>query len=111
VIGSQAQSLSSLISPHVRSQAPIANRLSLVAPSAASKEQSIIVLPMGSRIGLNPWTSQIDLVKSKPNALVSTRKRQDLLINPSMLQLVRQTTGGPAQQGKFVSGDPSKPRQ
>ncbi len=111
MIGSQAPSLPSLISPHVRSQAAIANRLSVVAPSAASKEQSITVLPMGSRIELNPWTSQIDLVKSKPNAPVSTRKRQDLLINPSMLHLVRQTASGPAQQQKSVPNDPSQPRQ
>ncbi len=111
MIGSQAQSLPSLISPHVRSQAPIANRLSVVAPSAAGKEQSITVLPMGSRIELNPWTSQIDLVKGKPNAHVSIRKRQDLLISPSMLHLARQTTGGPVQQQKSVPDDPSKPRQ
>lgn len=111
MIGSQAQALPSLISPHVRSQAPIANRLSAAAAPTASKEQSITVLPMGSRIELNAWTSLIALVKSKPNALVSTRKRQDLLINPSTLHLVRQSTAGPAQQGKSVSDDPGNPRQ
>ena len=111
MIRSQAQSLPSLMSQHVRSQAPIANRLSAAVPTTASEDQSITVLPLGSRIELNPWTSQIDLAKSKPNALVSTRKRQDLLINPSMPHLVHQTAGGPVQQGKSVSDDPNKPKQ
>jgi hypothetical protein len=99
MIGSQAQSLPSLISPHVKSQAATANHLSTVAPgTAASKEQSITALPMGSRIELNPWTSQLDLRKSKPNALVSNQKRQDLLISPSIRRLVLQTTAGPVSQ-------------
>jgi Peptidase family M48 len=91
MLGSQAQSLPSLVSPHVKSQVPLANSLAVAPSTVANKEQSITALPMGSRIELNPWTSQVDLRKSKPNALVSNRKRQDLLIQPSIPQLVLQT--------------------
>ena len=109
MLGSQAQSLPSLISPHVVSQVPVASQLLAVAPStAANKGQSISALPMGSRIELNPWTSQVDSLKSKPNALASSRKRQALLINPSILRLVRQTTAGPGQKDKPVPTDRSK---
>jgi hypothetical protein len=109
MLGSQVQSLPSLISPHVVSQVPLANQLLAVAPStAANKGQAISALPMGSRIELNPWTSQVDLLKSKPNALVSSRKRQALLINPSILHLIRQTTTGPGQKEKSVPTDRSK---
>jgi Peptidase family M48 len=113
MIGSQAQSLPSLISPHVVSQAPIANHLSALALSTAtSKEHSITALSMGSRIELNPWTSQVDLLKSKPNALVTGGKRQDLLISPLIPHLVLQTTGRPVvQDDNSVANDPSKPRE
>ena len=65
MIGSRAQSPPSLISPHVGNQVPIANRLSAAVPCAAIKEQSITALPIGSCIELNPWTSRVDLLKSK----------------------------------------------
>jgi hypothetical protein len=109
MLGSQAQSLPSLISPHLISEVPLANLLLTVAHStSASKEQSISALPMGSRIALNPWTSQVDLQKGKPGALVSSRKRQPLLINPSIPHLVLQSTEGPEQQGKSVTTDASQ---
>ena len=82
--------------------------LTVAHSTLASKEQSISAFPMGSRIGLNPWTSQVDLLKSKPRALVSSQKRQPLLINPSIPHLVLQSTEGPEQQGKSVPTDSSK---
>ena len=109
MLGTQAQSLPSLISPHLISEVPLANLLLTVAQSTpASKEQSISALPMGSRIDLNPWTSQVDLQKSKPRALASGQKRQPLLINPSIPHLVLQSTEGPEQQGKSVPTDSSQ---
>jgi hypothetical protein len=102
MLGTQTQSIPTLISPHLISEMPLANLLLTVAHSTpGSKEQSISALPMGSRIGLNPWTSHVDLQKSKPRALVSSQKRQPLLINPSIPHLVLQSTEGPEQQGKI----------
>jgi hypothetical protein len=109
MLGTQAQSLPSLISPHLISEVPLANLLSTFAHSiSASKEPSISALPMGSRIDLNPWTSHVDLQKSKPRVLVSSQKRQPLLINPSIPHLVLQSTEGPEQQGKSVTTDASQ---
>jgi len=109
MLGTQAHSLPSLISPHLISEVPLANLLLTVAHStSASKEQSISALPMGSRIDMNPWTSQVDLQKGKPSALVSSRKRQPLLINPSIPHLVLQSTERPEQQGKSVATDASQ---
>ena len=108
MLGTQTQSLPGLISPHLIREVPLANLLLTVAHSTpASKEQSISVLSMGSRIDLNPWTSQVDLQKSKPAAVVSNRKRQPFLIKPSIPHLVLQSTGGPEQKGKSVPTDPS----
>jgi hypothetical protein len=106
MLGTQAQSIPALISPHLTSEVPLANLLLTVAHSTpASKEQPISALPMGSRIDLNPWTSHVDLQKSKPRALVSSKKRQPLLINPSVPHLVLQSTEGLEQQGKSVPTD------
>jgi hypothetical protein len=107
MLGTQAQSLPSLISPHLISEVSLANLLLTVAHSTpASKEQSISALPMGSRISLNPWTSKVDLQKSKLPAL-SSQKRQPLLINPSIPHLIIQSTEGPEQRGKSISTDAS----
>ena len=112
MLGSEAQSLPNLMSPHLQSEVPLSNRLSAVAsPTAVSKAQSIAVLPMGSRIELNPWTSQVFLLKSKQNALVSSQKRQDLLIQPSIPHLVLQATAGAVLHDNSDSDDPSKPRK
>ena len=106
MLGTQTQSIPSLISPHLISEVPLANLLLTFAHSTpASKEQSISALVMGSRIDLNPWTSHVDLQKGKPRALVSRQKRQPLLISPSIPHLVLQSTEGLEQQGKSVPTD------
>jgi hypothetical protein len=106
MLSTQAQSLPNLISPHLISQVPVVNQLLAVASSTtANKEQSISALPMGSRIEMNPWTGQVDLLKSKSGPLISSRKRQPLLINPSIPHLILQATEGPEQQGKSVPTD------
>jgi hypothetical protein len=100
VLDSQSKGLPNLVSPHVESRAVIANQLMNAAPRpAGSNASDVAVLAMGSRIKLDPWTDQVDVLKSKPVALLTRQEQQPFQIGPYMPYLYRQTaTGGGAQK-------------
>jgi hypothetical protein len=99
VLDSQSKTLPNLISPHVESRAVLANQLMNGAPRpAASSANEVAVLPMGSRIKLDPWTDQVDVLKSKPVALLTRQEQQPFQIGPYMPYLYRQTATGGGQK-------------
>jgi hypothetical protein len=49
----------------------------------------IAALPLGSRVKLNPWSNQIELVKTRPVALVSAQEKMSFEITPMVLFLTR----------------------
>ena len=46
-------------------------------------------LPLGSRIGVNPWSDQIELLKSKPVQLESSAEKMPFEVTPFFLHLRR----------------------
>lgn len=99
VLESQAKTLPNLISPHVESRAVLANQLMNAATRpAASSGTEVAVLAMGSRIKLDPWTDQVDVLKSKPVALLTRQEQQPFQIGPYMPYLYRQTATGGGQK-------------
>jgi len=50
----------------------------------------IAALPLGARIKVNPWTNQIDLVKTRSVPLVSAREKMPFEVTPFLLHLTRQ---------------------
>lgn len=46
-------------------------------------------LPLGSRIGVNPWSDQIELLKSKPVQLESAAEKMPFEVTPFFLHLKR----------------------
>lgn len=46
-------------------------------------------LPLGSRIGVNPWSDQIELLKSKPVQLESSAEKMPFEVTPFFLHLKR----------------------
>jgi hypothetical protein len=56
----------------------------------------------------NSEPTELLTTEGKPRALVSSQKRQPLLINPLISHLVLQSTEGPGQQGKSVPADASQ---
>ena len=53
------------------------------------KLEQIAALPLGSRVKLNPWTNAIELVKTRPLALLSTREKLPFAVTPFVLYLTR----------------------
>lgn len=99
-IDSQAKLLPNLISPHVLSRTPLAAQLSNPSLDAgASKAAAIAALPMGSRIKLDPWNSQVEIIKNKPVTATSRRQLQPFQISPQVPYLVPYSAaGGTAQK-------------
>ena len=68
-------------------------RLQAFADAAPALEEDkleqIAALPLGSRIKVNPWTNQIELVKARPLALLSPREKMPFEVTPVVLYLTR----------------------
>ena len=59
------------------------------------KIEQIAALPLGSRVKLNPWNNHIELVKTRPLALLSAREKMPFEVTPFVLYLTR--TEAPAK--------------
>ena len=69
------------------------NQLAGFAASAPAldetKIEQIAALPLGSRVKLNPWNNRIELVKTRPLALLSAREKMPFEVTPFVLYLTR----------------------
>ena len=68
-------------------------RLAAIAASAPlleeDKLEQIAALPLGSRVKVNPWSNQLDLVKTRPLALLAPREKMPFEVTPFVLYLTR----------------------
>jgi len=58
------------------------------------KTDQIAALPLGARIKLDPWSSRIELVKTKPVALTSASEKMPFEVTPFFPYLTRITNSG-----------------
>ena len=58
-------------------------------PLEEDKLEQIAALPLGSRIKVNPWSNQLDLVKTRPLALLAPREKMPFEVTPFVLYLTR----------------------
>jgi Peptidase family M48 len=97
----RAPELKNLIRPHLGNSLANGKSLRMSAllnsapPLEAQRTDQIAALPLGSRIKLDPWTDQIELVKTKPVALISPREKMPFEITPFFPHLTRLPGGGP----------------
>ncbi len=68
-------------------------RLAGIAASAPPLEEDkleqIAALPLGSRVKVNPWSNQLDLVKTRALALLAPREKMPFEVTPFVLYLTR----------------------
>jgi hypothetical protein len=67
-------------------------------PLEEDKLEQIAALPLGSRVKLNPWNDQIELVKTRPLALLSPREKMPFEVTPLVLYLTRVSEQASGQQ-------------
>jgi len=58
-------------------------------PLEEDKLEQIAALPLGSRVKVNPWSNQLDLVKTRPLALLAPREKMPFEVTPFVLYLTR----------------------
>ncbi len=94
-LGAHASELSNLIRPHLGTG--LANgkaiRMSTVLnsspPLEVRKTDQIAALPLGGRVRVDPWSGRVELVKSKPVALSTSREKMPFEITPFFPYLTR----------------------
>jgi hypothetical protein len=64
--------------------------LATKAPALDSEKlEQIAALPLGSRIRLNPWTSDVVIIKSNPVSYFSARDKLPFEVTPVLVHLTR----------------------
>ena len=94
-----APELKNLIRPHLGNGLAYGQsvRMSTLLTSApqleARRTDQIAALPLGGRIRLDPWTSRVELLKTKPIALTSANEKLPFEVTPFFPYLTRLSTG------------------
>ena len=60
-------------------------------------------MPIGARLKLDPWTDHVEMLKSKPVALLSAREKMPFEVTPFMPFLTRYQ-----KPGSNITADPVK---
>jgi hypothetical protein len=101
-LATRAPQLSALLTAHLGnnftdSKGQI-DRLPILMTSAPAldpnKLDQIAALPLGGRVKLNPWTNQVELIKTTPVAITSARDKMPFEVTPFFPRLTRITSGG-----------------
>lgn len=98
------KSLPALINPRLGNRVYLAAQLVGSAPQLEpSKLDQIAALPIGARIKLDPWSDQVEMMKSKGAPLLSAREKMPFEVTPFMPYLTRYGKASPG-----VTADPVK---
>jgi hypothetical protein len=92
---SRSKEIPNLISPHLGDRVPtnwiIASGMSAAPPFTAKPAASVVTaLPLGGRIKVEPWSDELQLLKSKPVGAVAEYENIPFEIAPFVLYLTRQ---------------------
>jgi protein involved in polysaccharide export with SLBB domain len=95
-LGARNNALPRLLQANLGDQVADPQALARLAGFAASappleenKLEQIAALPLGSRVKVNPWNNQLDLVKTRPLALLAPREKMPFEVTPFVLYLTR----------------------
>jgi hypothetical protein len=89
-LDAESKQLPALINPHLGNGVALGSALAGTGPALdPSKVDQIAALPIGGRIKLDPWSDRVELLKSKPVALLSAREKMPFEVTPFMPFLTR----------------------
>jgi hypothetical protein len=100
----RSKEIPNLISPHLGDRVQtdwMGMGSSAAAPAQATdtKGQTTVIaaLPLGGRIKLDPWSDELQMIKSKPVGSVTEREKMPFEVTPFVLYLTRQGDAATAQ--------------
>jgi len=101
-LGADSKALPALINPHLGNRVYLAKELMALAPNLDSaKNEETPALWIGSRVLLNPWTDEVQLMKDKPAPLFSSSERVAFEVSSFMPFLTRYGSSSPASATSF----------
>jgi hypothetical protein len=101
---SQAKELKQLISPQLGNEIFFAAQLRQAGPALEPGNKGQIgALPIGSRLKIDPWSSGVSLMKSKPMGLISARDKMPFEVTPLVPYLTRYVEVSSAQTDSDVT--------
>jgi hypothetical protein len=87
-----SRNLRALVSPHLGDSVYVASQLKGVGPTLQPENvNQIAALPLGARIKLDPWTDEMELIKTSPTSLLSAREKMPFEVTPFVPYLTRYT--------------------
>ena len=115
VLSGYSKDLSWLVSPHFGARFANGGVLRAAtieqAPQIDAKNiAQVPALPLGSRVKLDPWDDHVEMLKSKPVALLSIRDKMSLEVTPTYPNLVRYTAATQSNATETAS-KPAQPAQ
>src|SRR5437588_1202868 len=109
-LGNHSPELTWLVSPHFGNRmGKVSSIIRMTAlaqapPTEVANIAQIPALPLGSRIKMDPWDDHIEMLKSKPVALLSARDKMSFEVTPVFPNLVRLT----GTQGSEIAAKPQQ---
>ncbi|MGC1912274.1 MAG: hypothetical protein WA660_10615, partial [Candidatus Acidiferrales bacterium] len=111
-LNSESKALHELISPNLGNRVDLASQLVNSAPGIDPKNlNQIAALPMGSRIKMDPWSDNVEMLKAPSVRILSDREKLPFEITPFLLYLTRyqETVPPAARSGAGLSTQEQKP--
>ena len=85
--------------------------LKTMAPELQPREvDQVAAFPLGTRLKLDPWDGQVEMMKSKPAAPLSAREKMPFMVTPLFPHLTRmEATGSAPLTGEAKTGTAPSP--
>src|SRR6266516_3725355 len=109
---SRQKEIPNLISGHLGNRVPVIADLKTSTPADQKQSpQTVVALPLGGRVKLDPWGDRLELIKSKPVGTVAEREKMPFEVTPFMPYLTRYGADAakPIAASAATPADPAKP--
>ena len=113
----RSKDIPNLVSPHLGDRVPTSWTIGAAVSSAQQSDaksatNAIVALPLGGRIKVDPWSDQLRMARSKPEAALSEAEKMPFQITPFVFYLTRQVDNSATQPADGVAAkldDNAKP--
>jgi hypothetical protein len=104
----RSNEIPNLVTPHLGDRVPTSWTIATAMSSGQQSDakpatNAMVALPLGGRIQVDPWSDQLRLAKSKPEAAMSESERMPFQITPFVLYLTRQADNLATQPANGVA--------
>lgn len=115
MLSARSKDLPNLVTAHLGNRMALGNQgvrmqqLQASAPALNLQQaDQIAALPLGARLKVDPWTSRVEMMKSKPVAATAAREKMPFEVTPFMPYLTRRPSGNaPASNGNTAQAAPA----